>query len=199
MARARMPAPSLPNTNTRYGVVAQTLHWFIVLLVVLQYGLGIHAHGMPISLERLMLLARHKSIGITIFVLMLLRLAWRLYTPAPALPPATHPLAALAAHLSHLLLYALLLLMPPVGWLLSSASNLTVSWFGWLTLPNLVRPDRQLAHWLLLTHQSMAWLLLAVIVLHVCAAFWHHLVLRDEVLVRMLPFIRQRSNNGVRK
>ena len=80
--------------------------------------------------------------------------------------------------------------MPVIGWLLSSASNLTVSWFGLFSLPNLVRPDRRLAHWLLFTHQSMAWLLLTLVILHISAALWHHIILRDEVLLRMLPFTR---------
>lgn len=187
---------SLMNTPARYGVVAQSLHWLIVILVLLQFLLGIKAHGMPISLERLMLLARHKSIGISIFMLVILRLAWRFYSPPPPLPATTSPWMAAAAQASHGLLYALLLLMPPVGWLLSSASNLTVSWFGLVSLPNLLAPDRRLAHWLLLTHQSMAWLLCILILVHVCAAFWHHLVRKDDVLIRMLPFTRRHKTHG---
>ncbi|HEX5339642.1 MAG TPA: cytochrome b [Gammaproteobacteria bacterium] len=189
-------ARALVNTSTRYGIVAQTLHWLVVVLVILQFVLGIEAHGLPISLERLVLLARHKSIGISIFVLMVLRLAWRVYSPPPPLPAATRPLIAIMAHASHGLLYGLLLLMPPVGWLLSSASNLTVSWFGLVSLPNLVHPDKQLAHWLLFAHQSMAWLLLALISVHVCAALWHHLKLGDDVLIRMLPFGRLGKSKG---
>lgn len=186
----------LSNTASRYGIVAQTLHWLIVALVIVQFISGIEAHGLPVSLERLILLARHKSIGISIFVLMLLRLGWRIYSPPPRLPENTRPLVTVAARASHGLLYALLLLMPPVGWLLSSASNLSVSWFGWVALPNLLQPDRQLAYWLLLTHQSMAWLLLALIALHVAAALWHHFMLRDGVLLRMLPFARTGRKQG---
>lgn len=181
------------NTPTRYGIVAQVLHWLIVALVMVQFVLGIRAHGLPVSLERLILLARHKSIGLSIFILVVLRLGWRLYSPPPPLPPAPLQSRA-AAYLSHGLMYALLLVMPVVGWLYSSASNLTVSWFGWFPLPNLVAPDRRLAHGLLLAHESMAWVLLAVIVIHVCAALWHHIILRDDVLLRMLPF----TQNGGR-
>jgi cytochrome b561 len=189
--QSRQAIMSLLNTTTRYGIVAQTFHWVIVALVVLQFVIGITAHGLPVSMERLVLLARHKSIGFTIFGLVVLRLCWRLYSPAPQPLPVPQPVFRVAAHLSHALLYALLLCMPLVGWLLSSASNLTVSWFGLFSLPNLVSPDRRLAHWLLLTHQSMAWLLLAVAMLHIGAALWHHLILKDEVLLRMLPFRRR--------
>ena len=192
---AESPFP-LRNTPARYGIVSQTLHWLIVILVLLQFLLGFKAHGLPVSLERLMLLARHKSIGITILALMILRLAWRLYSPPPRLASGTRPVLAIAAHLSHGLLYALLLLMPLVGWLLSSASNLTVSWFGWVSLPNLVAPNHRLAHWLLLTHESMAWLLLALVVGHIGAALWHHFVVRDSALLRMLPFAISDNDNG---
>ena len=183
----------LANTPTRYGSVAQFLHWLIVVLVALQFVLGIYGHGLPVSIERLMVLARHKSLGLTIFALVLLRLGWRLYSPPPPLPPASHWFLDTAAHWSHGLLYTLLLAMPPVGWLYSSASNLTVSWFGMFALPNLVRPDKHLAHGLLLAHQSMAWVLLTIVVIHAGAALWHHFLLRDDVLMRMLPFTRGRG------
>lgn len=181
----------LLNTRERYGLIAQLFHWVIVVLVIVQFVLGITAHGLPISLERLILLARHKSIGITIFVLVVLRLAWRLYSKPPPLPPSPHPFSNAAARMSHALMYALLLAMPPVGWLYSSASHLTVAWFGLFSLPNLVGPDKRLANAMLLTHESMAWVLLATVTVHVLAALWHHFLLKDTVLLRMLPFTRR--------
>ncbi len=195
MDRSTGHAIPLRNTPERYGIVAQTLHWLIAALVTVQFVFGVKAASLPLSLERLILLARHKSLGLTLFALVILRLAWRMYSSPPP-QPSQAPFRT-AARLSHGLLYALLLAMPVVGWLLSSASNLTVSWFGLFSLPNLVAPNRRLAHWMLLTHQTMAWLLLAVIVLHVGAAFWHHFILKDDVLTRMLPFTRrsQRSRH----
>ncbi|MDE2273686.1 MAG: cytochrome b [Gammaproteobacteria bacterium] len=190
MDRTAITLVPLRNTRERYGLIAQAFHWVIVVLVVAQFVLGFMAHGLPISLERLVLLARHKSIGITIFVLVVLRLVWRLYSRPPPLPPSPHPLFDTAARVSHGLLYALLLAMPPVGWLYSSASHLTVAWFGLFSLRNLVGPDKRLAQALLLTHESMAWLLLATVTLHVLAALWHHFLLKDSVLLRMLPFTR---------
>ncbi len=184
----------LRNTPECYGIVAQTLHWLIAARVIVQFVLGVKTAGLPLSLERLILLARHKSLGLTLFALVILRLAWRIYSPPPP-QPSQAPLRT-AAQLSHGLLYALLLAMPIIGWLLSSASSLTVSWFGLFSLPNLVTPDRRLAHWMLLTHQTMAWLLLAVIILHIGAAFWHHFILKDNVLTRMLPFTRRGRRSG---
>jgi cytochrome b561 len=183
-ARAFIP---FRNTESRYGVVAQSLHWLIVILVAVQFMLGITAHDLPISLERLVLLTRHKAFGMTILMLMLLRLAWRLYSASPALPAGMDRLQRRLAELSHVLLYILLLTMPVVGWLSSSASNLTVSWFGLFHFPNLVSPDPALAKSMKALHIALAWVLLALISVHAAAALWHQFVRKDGVLMRMLP------------
>lgn len=175
------------NTAAGYGAVAQFLHWTVVVLVILQFVLGFTAAGMPISMQRLVLLVRHKSIGMTILALVLLRLTWRGFSPAPALPAAMPSLHKTAAHVSHVLLYTLLICMPIVGWITSSASHLTVTWFGLFPFPNLVGPDAHLAKLAKATHAAMAWLLLGAASLHALAALWHHFMLKDDVLRRMLP------------
>ena len=175
------------NTPERYGAVAQLLHWIIVALVITQFVLGFSAQGLPIGIERFMLLVQHKSIGMTVFGLALLRLAWRAYTPAPALPTGMPASQRLVAHLSHGLLYALILVIPVVGWITSSASHLTVTWFGLFAFPNLVGPDLHLARLAKNVHAALAWTLLVVASLHALAALWHHFRLKDTVLLRMLP------------
>ena len=175
------------NTPERYGAVAQLLHWTVVALVITQFVLGFTVDDMPISLQRLMILARHKSIGMTILALVILRLLWRLFSPAPALPAKMPSLQKLGAHASHLLLYGLLIVMPILGWITSSASHLTVTWFGWFAFPNLVGPDPGLAKLAKATHEVMAWILLITASLHAVAALWHHFVQKDSVLLRMLP------------
>jgi cytochrome b561 len=192
--RSASPIIPLRNTPERYGAVAQALHWTIVLLVAVQFYLGVTAHDLPVSLLRLKLLVWHKSFGITIFLLVLLRLAWRSYSPAPALPATLKGLQRRIAHVSHVLLYALLLVMPLVGWISSSASNLTVKWFFLVELPNLVQPDPDLAKLSKEVHILMAWCLLALVTLHATAAFWHELVLKDGVLRRMLPLPIRKEN-----
>ncbi|HET7176919.1 MAG TPA: cytochrome b [Gammaproteobacteria bacterium] len=181
--------PFIPwrNTPERYGAVAQLLHWVIVALVITQLVLGFSAQGLPVGIERFMLLVRHKSIGMTILGLVLLRLAWRAYTPAPPLPAGMPLLQRLAAHVSHALLYGLILVIPIVGWITSSASHLTVTWFGLFAFPNLVGPDLHLAKLAKSVHAALAWTLLIVASLHALAALWHHFKLKDTVLMRMLP------------
>ena len=181
----------LRNSAERYGAVAQLLHWTIVALVIVQFTLGFSAQGLPISMQRLVLLSRHKSVGMTILALVLLRLAWRVYSPPPKLPAGMSRVQQLAAKGSHVLLYALLLTMPLVGWITSSASHLTVSWFGLFEFPNLVGPDPRLAHVAKAVHFTMAWTLLALACLHALAACWHQWWRKDGLLLRMLPLPRR--------
>ena len=167
--------------------MAQLLHWVIVLLVLCQFVVGFYAQPLPVGIERLKMLTFHKSMGITVFALVILRLLWRWYTPAPRLPAGMKPIERFGAHFSHVALYGLLLTLPILGWLTSNASNLTVRWFYLFNLPNLVGPDREIAKLTKLLHDAGAWCLLALVCLHVAAAFWHELVRKDGVLRRMLP------------
>ncbi|HYW03426.1 MAG TPA: cytochrome b [Gammaproteobacteria bacterium] len=175
------------NDKERYGAVARLFHWGIAALILAQYPLGIYGARLPPGFEQLVVLARHKSIGISVFVLAGLRLAWRRADPPPPLPPGMRRWQRRAAGASHALLYLLLFGLPVSGWLFSSASGVSVSWFGLVALPDLVAPSRSLAHVLLRVHVAMAVLMGLVLVLHAGAALWHHFSRRDPVLVRMLP------------
>lgn len=167
--------------------MAQSLHWLIVLLVLCQFVVGIYGKDLPVGIERLKLLSFHKSVGITVFALVILRLLWRFYTPPPKLPPGMKPLERFAAHFSHVALYGLLLVLPILGWLTSNASNLTVRWFYLFNLPNLMGPDRDIARLTKDLHDLGGWCLLALVCLHIAAAFWHEFARHDGVLRRMLP------------
>jgi cytochrome b561 len=177
----------LRNTPERYGSVAQALHWLIVLLLLGQVAAGMIAEEMPDGFDKLVLLARHKSVGITILGLALLRVAWR-FLDRPPPPPPMPRRQYLAARASHWGLYALLFAMPVTGWMMSSASNYPVSWFGLTQLPDLVAPDRDLKHLLGEVHETLAYALIALALLHVAAALKHQFVNRDGLLWRMLPW-----------
>ncbi len=184
---------TLRNTSTRYGAVSQLLHWVIVALVAIQVVLGFTGAELPVGIERLITLARHKSLGMTILALMLARLAWRLANPVPDLPAQMPALERRLARIAHWLFYGLLLTLPVVGWIASSASNLTVSWFGLFTFPDLVDTDPVLAKQAKAVHAVLARGLLALIALHAGAALRHHFLLRDDVLRRMLPHRSRRQ------
>ena len=175
------------NTNERYGWVAQTLHWAIFFLLIVQFTLGKIADNLPLGLDRLITLARHKSFGITILALAVIRLLWRLINRPPPLP-SMPGWQRMAAHLSHAGLYALLFAMPLTGWLMSSAHNYPVSWFGLVQLPDLITPDRDLSHDLEDIHELLSNILLELAAVHVLAALKHQFVDRDGLLLRMLPW-----------
>jgi cytochrome b561 len=177
----------LKNDKTRYGAVAQLFHWGIVALIVTQFILANKADGLPIGPAKVATLATHKSIGMTIFGLAILRLIWRWFNPVPGLPAGTARWQQLAAHVSHWLLYALILITPIVGWAMSSARNFPVSWFGLFTLPDFVEPSKAAYDFFLETHHKLAWALFVVALVHAAAALKHHFFDRDNVLRRMLP------------
>ena len=176
----------LKNTLTRYGVVAQLFHWVIVALIITQFVLAKWADGLS-PVKKIGILATHKSVGITILLLAVLRLTWRLFNPAPQLPAGTPRWQELAAHVSHFLLYALLFITPVLGWLMSSARNFSVSWFGLVQLPDFIAPNRATYETLHEAHEIMAYSLAGIAIVHAAAALKHHFFDRNDVLRRMLP------------
>jgi cytochrome b561 len=179
------------NSTLRWGSVAQLLHWLIVALIVTQVILAGIADDLPLGLKKLAVLARHKSVGITILMLAAVRLGWRVANrESPPLPPTLKPYERFLAHFTHVALYVLLFAMPISGWIMSSARNFPVSWFNLFQLPDLVAPNQTLYDAMVLTHEVLAWTLAAVVALHVLGALKHHFVLRDDVLRRMLPFTK---------
>jgi cytochrome b561 len=178
---------SAQNIPARYGAVAQTLHWVIVGLLCIQFTLAMIADDLPNGLEKLITLARHKSVGITILGLAILRLAWRFHDRPPPLQPMPR-WQSIAARISHAALYALLFAMPLTGWMMSSASNYPVSWFGFVQLPDLVAPDHALKEALLEVHETLSVILIALASLHILAALKHQFLNRDGLMFRMLPW-----------
>ena len=163
------------------------LHWLVALLVFVQFGLGWTAVRWHMSPTKLDLFVWHKSIGILILLLMLARIAWRSVNVAPSLPNGMAPLERLAARLSHVLLYALLLLMPLSGWIINSAANIPFRIFWQLPLPAIVSPDKALADATARVHLVLFFMLALLLLIHVGAALRHHFVKRNTVLTRMLP------------
>ena len=173
------------QTMTGYGLAARWLHWLVAGLIVLQYVLAEIADEAGEAgelLRQLALLANHKSVGMTVLGLALVRLGWRAGHRAPALPENTPPWQELAARGAHWLLYGVLLALPVSGWLMSSASAYSVSWFNLFTFPDLVAPDEGLKDTLVLVHEFLAEALFIVALVHIGAALYHHFRLKDDVL-----------------
>lgn len=187
-------ARTMMNDKTRYGVVAVTLHWLIALSVIGLYIVGFIMEDMKPSLQQFELYQLHKSFGISVLVLTVIRLVWRLANPQPELPPTMEPWQQLAAKAAHWGFYALLLAAPLAGWAMVSASSLNIPTviFGVFTLPQIeliaASPDKQaLEGTFSELHELAANGLLALFIVHVAAALYHHIKLRDTVLLKMLP------------
>ncbi|HNP35487.1 MAG TPA: cytochrome b/b6 domain-containing protein [Woeseiaceae bacterium] len=168
-----------------FGRMSIALHWLIAGLIVLQFMLAKLAAYTTSNLRELVLLANHKSVGITILMLALVRVAWRLSHKPPPLPPSLPNWQVVASHISHWSLYALIFFMPVTGWLMSSASAFSVSWFNLFQLPDLVAPNPELKETLEDTHRFLSYVLLTVASLHIIAALKHKIVDKDGIMERM--------------
>lgn len=150
-------------------------------------GLGFYMQGLPLSPEKLKLYSWHKWTGVTVFLLALIRLAWRVTHQPPALPQSMPRLMQVAAHAGHHMLYMLMFLIPLSGWLMSSAKGFQTVWFGILPIPDLLEKNKELGDLLLIVHVSLNYLFIAVLVGHIGAALKHHFIDKDDILTRMLP------------
>jgi cytochrome b561 len=179
-----------PFVNTQYTRTAISLHWLIALILLAGFSLGLYMHDLPLSPQKLKYYSWHKWIGITIFMLGLIRVGWRLTHRAPGLPSSMPQWQRKAATASHVLLYVLILIIPISGWLYSSASGVPVVYLKLVPLPDLVAPDKALAAQLKLLHKTLNFSLAALVFLHIAAAIKHQFADRDGLLTRMLPILK---------
>ena len=179
---------SLKNTTDRWGGISQLLHWTIAILIVLIGIVGLVMGELPRSPKYFWVYTAHKSLGLTVLALVLVRIGWRLYAGAPRPVPGTPRLQALLASATHGAIYLLILALPLSGWIYDSASGLRpFRWFGLVEVPKLVAPDEALAASAHGAHEWLFWLLMALVAGHAGAALYHHFIQRDATLARMLP------------
>jgi len=188
----------IANTNLRYGAVAMTFHWVIALLIATNLGLGFYfANVMDSHAPSFFAVVQlHKSIGLTVLSLSVLRLAWRLVNPIPPLPNDFSARMRFVARGTHYLFYFLIIAVPLFGWATVSTSprgtpTMYFGLFQWPHLPVLSTlpraAKREYVEALGSVHAILAYSALGLLLLHVGAALWHHVVRRDTVLKRMLP------------
>ena len=193
--RSRFVTLPMP-TAARYTNTAIALHWLIFALIACGFALAVYMVDLPLSPAKLKYYAWHKWTGITVFLLALARLAWRLTHRAPALPADMPAWQRRAASATHALLYALIVIIPVTGWLYSSAAGLPTVYLGILQLPDLLAKDKTLADQLKWTHVTLNYTLLVLVITHAAAALRHHFIARDDVLRRMLPRVAPREGKN---
>jgi cytochrome b561 len=175
-------------TSNRYTHTAIALHWLMAFLLLGLFVVGLYMHELPLSPQKLKIYSWHKWAGVSIFLLVLVRLAWRIGHRPPALPALMPVWQQSAAHGLHFLLYLLIIAIPLSGWLMSSAKGFQTVWFGVLPLPDLIGKDKELGKILEEVHSILNFGLVALVIVHAAAALKHHWVDKDDVLTRMLPF-----------
>ncbi|MBA2651793.1 MAG: cytochrome b [Tatlockia sp.] len=174
----------IKNTQDRFGIIAISLHWIIAPLMIGLIILGLYMVYLPISLEKLRLYGWHKEYGFLVLGLAILRLGWRITNITPQLSiPAWEEMSARMVHWTF---YGFMLVLPMTGWLLTSAAGLPVSFFGLITLPDLILPNSELMPLFQGLHKWLSYALIAVIGLHTAAAMKHHFINKDNVLKRMI-------------
>lgn len=185
---------SLPLRHHRLTIA---LHWMTFLVIVMAVAAVFLREVIDTSDLRLSLLNLHRGLGVCVLLLACARLLVRLKIPARHLSAGLPPLVQRLSLAAHGALYLLLLALPISGWLFSNAAGKTVSVLGLFNLPELIGKNRDLADQLSDLHETLAWVLIALIVAHVGAALWHHFWRQDHVLHAMLPARLVRHLNQV--
>ena len=185
------------NTYVRYGTVAMTFHWLIAALIILNVALGVYFVQILDSHDpmRRNVVGLHESIGLTVLVLSILRLCWRLMNPIPKLPADFSRGKRILARGTHYALYTLMILVPFIGWELASIPPRPLMLYGAIPWPkifyivNLSADAKKMAAGIIApSHIILAFLLFALAVGHLCAAlFYHYMIRKDQILQRMVP------------
>ncbi|VWX52340.1 cytochrome b [Novosphingobium sp. 9U] len=179
----------ISQTARRYSRVAMILHWLIALLIVLNFIAIWVAEDMP-KPQRMQIMANHKAIGITVLILTVVRIFWRVTRRPPPFQRTQQPWERALAHAVHALFYFAMIGIPLTGWSMVSGGG-PVSLFGLFSVPPLPVPTSEAASGTFFSvHEKLAWLMIALFVLHVLGALKHQFVDRDRTLGRMIPFLR---------
>lgn len=182
----------LKDSSTGYGLISIVIHWLSALLILFLFGLGIYMTGLgyyddwyhkgP---------ALHISIGLIVLLLMLVRVSWRLLNPTPA-ALADKPVQRTAAKLVKWGLYSAIFVVLISGYLITTAEGKPASLFDWIYIPSLTELGAGQVDLAGEVHEYLAWGIIALVVLHVAGALFHHFVVRDRTLVRMLKPVKNK-------
>ena len=176
------------NTTKSWGSVARAFHWIIGLTILGMLAFGWWMNHIPARPDRFFYRSIHADIGYMLLVAMVLRIIWRALNPTPTLPADTQPWQRIAAGVSHGTLYLITFVVIMLGWAHSGArvQGDYGSFFGLFHVPQFTSPDKAAAGFYEDVHIYAAYSLLALIVIHLAAAAWHHFIRRDRVAARMV-------------
>lgn len=175
----------LKNTKDSYGLISKAFHWLTALIILALIVVGLYMGSIPYGPFKLEIYALHKSFGILVLWLVGLRIIWKLLTTKPEAHPNHQWWERALAKITHLFLYVAMFSMPLSGWLMSSAGEYPVPFFGF-QMPDLVGKDKDLAGLMHQVHEILAYILIGAVVLHAIGALKHHFIDKDSTLIRMM-------------
>jgi len=182
------------NMILNYSSLTKFFHWFIATLVVLMLSGSFFLEDVPEQFAGTAYMI-HKSLGLTVLTLMVLRLLWILHAGRPSLPNTVPKWQRLLSRTVQYSLYLFLILMPLSGWIMSMAANRVPSFFGLFNVPFPgIAPNEDFSKVMVDVHETIAWILIFLLILHVSGAIKHHFIDKDDVLRQMLP--RRKKNKS---
>lgn len=169
-----------------YSKGSKFFHWLIAIIVISMLSGSFFLESLPDQYQPSAFMI-HKSFGLTVLFLVLVRLFWIQYTGKPALPKTVPMWQKILARTVQYSLYVFLICMPLCGWVMSVAGNRVPSYFGLFPMPLPIKANEALSKFMNQSHKTIAWILIALITLHIAGAIKHHFIDKDNVLKRMLP------------
>jgi cytochrome b561 len=184
LAFKRRGEMGIKNTSQQWGWLSKVLHWLTALIIFLQIPLGFYAESLRLSPLKMDMFVWHKSLGMLVFLLLVIRLLWRIKGTIPQSLSASGAQKCIS-QAAHWLLYGLMAVLPISGWIISSAANIPIKLFWLIPLPAIVGPDESLKSVAAELHHLSVLVLVAVLILHIGAALRHHLLMQDNTMRRM--------------
>lgn len=174
------------NSANNWGVISRLFHWVMAICILFMAGLGITMINVRLSPMKLEMFILHKSLGIFLLAIVIARIIWRLLNPTPKLPDNMSRYEKRFARLTHVWMYLLLIAIPISGWVINSAANFPLHWFGLFEIPAIAEPNIVTEEYAKKTHLLLLITLGITLLGHIIAALRHHFVLEDNILRRML-------------
>ncbi len=174
------------NSATRWGLASRLFHWFMAIAILFMFCLGITMINMRLSPEKLEMFMVHKSTGMLLLLAIILRILWRIINPPPKFPKFISHNQQQIIRLGQLLMYFLMFCIPVSGWVINSAANFPLHWFGLFQVPAITDPSIAVEEIAKIVHFTLICILGVLIIGHIAAALHHHFVLKNDVLRRML-------------
>ncbi len=184
---------SIRNSSQTWGSLSIGLHWLTLILILGLALVGLNMDDLPNGPQKIQVYALHKSFGLTVLALTVIRLSWRLFSVTPDTVPNTPVWQEWIAKLVHAALYVLLFAMPISGWLYNSAAGFPLKYFGLFSLPKLSGYDPQLKELARESHETIFYIMAVLLLMHAGAALKHHYLDKDNTLTRMLPWLAKKS------